>query len=158
MEMIKPGDVKAFSFDDAQRAERIAAMYARMDAIQRWECSFCNEQQRGTIHEMCQECESRRRHRAEIARPRASIMSRAGVPELLRGCADWLADPWPVDPRDGSIDPHEEWPVLAKTLMDYQHRRGPRSLLMRGANGAGKSHRAAELIVRLHRLGLLPAA
>ncbi len=148
-----------FAVDDQERHNAREALLTRLDAWERWNCAECGQPQRGSREDgLCHPCQAAAREALERRRPRADILRRAGVPPLLRSEPDWLRiNPWPVDPRS-KVHPAKSWPRLASELTCHREDRGPRSVVLFGANGAGKSHRAADLVAKLHGNGLFGAA
>ena len=156
--IIEPKDVQILSSDDQVRRQASEALLARLDSRHRYVCEICKEPQ-GTFEpsdKVCPPCQELARREAHGAQPRAEIFRRAHVPLSLRVDPPWKEGEWPRDPRRQAL-PVLDWVGLAAKLADDDQRPGPRSVLLRGCNGAGKSHRAADLVLRLHRAGLSPA-
>jgi hypothetical protein len=132
------------------------AMLRWLDSMPAWECADCCEPMRGAPpkHRRCPACEKVVRLKALLSAPREDIFKRTRVPHNLRREPPWQEDSWPRDPRPAAarINPATDWPRLASLVEVRQ-----KSVLLRGANDVGKSHRAADLIVRLHRQGVTGA-
>lgn len=137
---------------------------ATMDLVRRlpeWECARCGEAMRGhrPTPDLCERCEEKvdRERRRTISR--ADVFKPTRIPHKHRSPPPWEADSWPRDPRKGAsaICPASDWPDLAAMLVTDPAKTGPRSVVLTGANDAGKSHRAAELVFLLHRAGTFGA-
>ena len=91
--------------------------------------------------------------------PRAAVFQGSRAPHCHRIEPPWAADDWPRDPRAAaaSINPGTDWPEIAARLIDDPEAKGPRSVVLSGSNDLGKSHRAADLVFRLHRAGIFGA-
>ncbi|MEE8146376.1 MAG: hypothetical protein V3T24_02135 [Longimicrobiales bacterium] len=140
-----------------QLEEIEAATLASADAWPAWSCP-CGEKMRGARgNGLCESCTYDRDLAAVLNKTRTQIFHGSRVGDVHR--AEPPAWDWPRDPRAeaSKIHPADDWPALATELVADPHRIGPRSVVLTGKNDTGKSHRAADLIVRLHRAGLFGA-
>lgn len=127
--------------------------FDRFPDLPRWECQGCREKMicARPANDLCHGCAGvamvRNMSRAEICRA-------ARIPLIHRGQPAWTN--WPRDARRRAkeIHPIDDWiemvVALTKTTQD-----GPRSVTLIGDCDSGKSARAAELIVNLHRKGIV---
>ena len=152
MSIIKPDDVAAFSSSDEIRKAKQDEMFARLLAMPKWTCKSCGEAQRHVDGNgsTCPRCLEKARAAANSTRPRQEVLIRAKVPDSLRRDPPWQESDWPTDPRSPDVHPAQTWPRWAAELVADREMGGPRSLLMRGCNGAGKSCRSADLVVSQH--------
>lgn len=154
--MIDRDAIKLCSDDPDETYRKLTEM---MGYLPSWDCVSCEVPQRGPDPggKICLPCQQKKKREAWCQMPRAEILTRAKVPDEFRGEPPWSPDDWPRDPRRQDLDPATWWPSRVVELLDDRSLTGPRSLTMRGCNGGGKSHRAADLVFRLHRAGIWPA-
>lgn len=125
-----------------------------LEAMPRWSCA-CGEPMRGARgNGLCQACTEQKAYENTLGMSRSEIFRGTRVGDVHRVELPKSAE-WPRDPRAkaSEIHPAEDWPSIASELVAEVARKGPRSLVIHGKNDTGKSHRAAELIVLLHRAG-----